>query len=234
MRSLVKAHPEKKFIIKPIEGRGGDGIHVIYHEKNEIMCWSPKETVELYDIKLRRTSIVQEMIEQHSEISKFSNAINTIRIVTLLTKADDVLFLGAKMRFGSNTSYIDNTSKGGVGVGIDLKDGTLVKAGYDKKACRFTEHPDTKKVFEGYAIPHWNDILELAAKVQKSISFNRLLGQDIAITSNGPVIIELNAEYDNVMLEQTCGPLLKNKNVRSAFHAYDLLYNRLQKQLVEA
>ena len=69
--------------------------------------------------------------------------------------------------------------------------------------------------------------------MQRRLSYNKLLGQDIAISEDGPVIIELNAEYDNVMFEQACGPLLKNKIVREEFAKYDLLINKYQKSIIK-
>jgi hypothetical protein len=112
-----------------------------------------------------------------------------------------------------------------------MSDGTLAEYAYDKKSRRYDKHPTSDYIFKGFQVPYWREVEYLATNVQKTMQYNRIIGQDIAITSSGPVIIELNSEYDNVMFEQACGPILKNKSVLKEFNNYNLLINRYQKRL---
>ncbi len=218
-------------VVKPIEGRGGKGIFLVRKNENGISIIE-KDRIEAFDsFNFSDVSVVQEYIDQHSRLSIISNSVNTVRIVTMLTKDDDVIFLGAKMRFGVGDAFLDNTSQGGIGVGINMEDGILEKTARDNKSRTYDEHPSSKIVFKGYKVPYWSEVLELAENVQRCFSYNKLLGQDIAISAEGPLVIELNAEYDNVMFEQTCGPLLKNKKVQQEFKNYDLLINKYQERL---
>ncbi len=86
-------------------------------------------------------------------------------------------------------------------------------------------------MFEGFKIPFWNQVLQLATKVQKELPYSKLMGQDIAIGPSGPILIEINPDYDNVGLEQACGPILKDRRVQEEFKRYGLLINRFQKNL---
>ena len=122
-------------------------------------------------------------------------------------------------------------SQGGVSLNINVDEGKLGNTAFDNKAKRYHEHPTSKIVFKGYKIPYWNEVLSLAENVQRSLPYNKLLGQDIGISTKGPVVIELNAEYDNVMFEQTCGPILKNKKVKDEFERYQLLINMYQREI---
>jgi hypothetical protein len=231
--NLFKNHPNKNFIIKPVAGRGGKDIYFAYVYKGQILFKkNNSESIPLDLFTLPTRSVVQEYITQHPKLTQISASTNTVRIITMLSRTGCVIIIGAFMRFGVEKAFLDNTSQGGVTVGIDTDTGNLKKYAYDFKSMRYTEHPTSIFEFEGFPIPFWRDVVELSKKVQSSIGYNKLIGQDIAIAESGPVIIELNAEYDNVGLEQVCGPILKNRSVLKEFRNYNLLINRLQRDLI--
>lgn len=233
--ALLKNYPEKKFIIKPIAGRGGKDIYLAFMNENQITVRGIYDRgVSLDRFILPTRSIVQEFIRQHPDLNQISSSINTVRIVTMLTRSANVLIIGAFMRFGVENAFLDNTSQGGVKVGIDIDTGRFMQYAYDVNSRRYEVHPTTGFEFKEFQVPLWNDVVKLAKKSQKLISYNKLIGQDIAITENGPVIIELNAEYDNVGLEQVCGPILSNYQIVKEFKRYDLLISKLQRSLVHS
>jgi hypothetical protein len=137
------------------------------------------------------------------------------------------------MRFGVGGALVDNWSAGGVAVGVDHVAGKLKKIAFDKHGNEYLKHPITGVRFEGYQLPMWNSIIDMAKSIQKTFSFFKLLGLDIAVTNNGPVLIEVNPSTDLVFQEQTAGPLLKDKNVLEEFDRYDLLINNYQKKLLD-
>ena len=228
---ILNKNPNKTLIAKPIEGRGGKGILILRNQNGKIFVTDKNSSKQLVLYKFRGISVLQEYIVQHKNLSKISKSLNTVRIVTLLAKNNEIIFLGAKMRFGIGESFIDNTSQGGVSLNININEGKLGNIAFDNKAKRYHAHPTSKIVFRGCKIPYWEDVLSLAENVHRSLPYNKLLGQDIGISTEGPVLIELNAEYDNVMFEQTCGPILKNKKVKDEFERYNLLINKCQKKI---
>ncbi len=230
---LFKECPDKTLIVKPIEGRGGAGIILITYKNGKIMIRENERFCFFDSYQLSSVSVVQEYIVQHSDLSVFSHSVNTIRIVTMLTKSDEVIFFGARMRIGVGESFLDNTCQGGVAVNINMDKGTLTSVAYDNKGRSYQTHSTSNISFDNFKIPFWKEVLALAEKVQRRLSYNKILGQDIAISDKGPVIIELNAEYDNVMFEQTCGPILKKKRIREEFAKYNLLINKYQKDLIK-
>jgi hypothetical protein len=233
IENAFRQNPSGKFIVKPVMGSAGNRIMLIKQEEKKVFIKKEKELVPLNSIRIDTPYVIQEYLSQHPEIAKFHpNSVNTIRIVTLLAIDNSILFLGAFIRFGADNAFVDNTSQGGVAVSIDLERGCLNESGYDFSSKRHTTHPTTNIVFEGYRIPFWNDVLSLAQKTQYHFNYFKLLGHDIAITEEGPAIIELNAIYDNVGLEQKCGPILKNKNVLYEYNNYNLLINSKQRQLL--
>ena len=143
-----------------------------------------------------------------------------------------MLILGAFIRFGRGKSFVDNANRGGIGVGINLQTGCLFPVAKDKTGERFTVHPDSGFKFDSIEIPFWEEVAELIKKIQLTFPYYKLLGPDIAITSTGPVIIEVNGMPDHIGFESRCGPILKDEKIRAEFKNYDLLINKQIKRLV--
>ncbi|MCW8854866.1 MAG: hypothetical protein OQK76_00775 [Gammaproteobacteria bacterium] len=223
-----------KLIIKPVLGHAGRGIILAIKNSTGIVIRTKEAECSLSDYVFKEKAIIQEVIIQDSEISKISNnSLNTIRVVSLLTNSNEVMILSSSMRFGSGNAFVDNWSAGGVAVGVDHKNGTLMEVAYDKHGNQYHKHPDTNVSFHNYQIPYWADVIEIAQIVQKSCSFYKLIGVDVAISTKGAVLIEINANPDIVFQEQTAGPLLKDSRTLAEFHKHDLLINKYQKNLLK-
>jgi len=228
---LIDKSGDETFFIKPVIGGGGHGIVVAKKCGSSISIQCKGKIMTLDEFNLLDTVIVQEAIRQDKRMSVFSSySINTIRIVTMYTKRDSVLIIGATLRCGVSESYVDNWSSGGVAVGIHLERGRLRKYGFDKKGNRYLEHPTSKVTFENFVVPEWAAIVDLAKKVQKAFPCYRILGLDVALQEEGiPVLIEINEAPDLLFQEQTSGPLLKSEINLMAFGEYDLLINKFQR-----
>ena len=222
-----------KIIIKPTNGQGGKGIAIAVFENGKINVWLKENIVELSKFKLEEKSILQEVIIQNDVISNISSSsVNTIRVLTLLTNSNEAIVLSTSMRFGVGNSYIDNWSAGGVAVGVEKKCGHLHKIAFDKKGKRYLKHPVSKIQFDGFQVPCWKEIVNLAKDIQKACPFFKLLGMDIALTQdNKPVLIEINPNSDIVFQEQTAGPLLTDTRTYNEFKNYNLFVNKYQKKL---
>jgi hypothetical protein len=61
-------------------------------------------------------------------------------------------------------------------------------------------HPDSGIVFEGFAIPFYHEAVAMAKELQRRFYGLRSIGWDIAIGTEGPIIVEGN---DNWELTQT-------------------------------
>lgn len=232
IRSAVSANGGKKIIIKPVMGHAGQGIVLAQQEGPKIKILTGAKDLSLDDFVLTTRSIMQDVVEQDSRVAAiYPHSVNTVRIITLLTADLGVLLLGAKMRFGNNGSFVDNSSTGGINVGLDKLSGMLNEFGCDKHGNRYNHHPATGEKFEGFVVPQWDNVVKLATKVQQACTFYRLVGTDIAVTPNGPVLIEANANPDIIGLELAAGPILKDPEVCNEFKKYNLLINRYQMAL---
>ena len=94
---------------------------------------------------------------------------------------------------------VDNFTDGGMVVGVDLEKGEIVTDGVTIDGTVFTHHPETNTKFRGFKIPYFKETLEMVQEAGKTIS--GYVGWDIAITENGPVLIEANIMPGNRILQ---------------------------------
>jgi len=223
---------QKKLILKPITGHAGKGI-VLAKKTNdgEIMIQQKNHTIPLERYTLKEAVVVQEFIVQDSRMAQISeSSVNTIRVLTIMTIENDPVIVSTLARFSADSeAYIDNWSAGGVAIGINCQSGKLMKFAFDKEGNRYTHHPVSGVLFEGFQIPEWERVIFTAKKVQSAFPFYRLLGMDIAIAKDGiPVLIEVNASTDLILQEQASGPLLENQEILKIFSSYGLLVAKCQ------
>lgn len=223
LEGFMDNHPDKVLIIKPVRGAGGKDILIAWRCEDGVKIRDDKKVYSVENFLLKDRSVVEVYLEQHPELEFGSKSFNTVRIVTLLSKYDGVLILGAFMRIGIGDSYLDNTSAGGITIGIDVEKGVLNSFAYDFNSMMYKKIPNLNAKFGGISIPFWREIISLAENVQKNSAYYKLLGLDIGVTPIGPVLVEINPSHDNIGLEQATGPLLAKKYVKKAFAEYDLL-----------
>lgn len=201
----------QKIFIKRLDTKGGTGIFLLEKEFHE------EQINSFGHLILSGSYIHQECVLQHQEINKiYENSINTLRFDICIDNNKNRHLLGAVMRFGMGGSVIDNRSKGGFFVSIDDNTGCLLKRGYKQMGfggAELIKHPNTNFVFEGYKIPYYDQAKQLAMDMSTIIP-NRLVGWDIAITPDGPLVIEGNHDSNITMSEVAYGGYLKHPIIR--------------------
>lgn len=98
---------------------------------------------------------------------------------------------------------VDNFCAGGIAAGIDLKTGKINTTAIDKKKHRYKEHPVSKVKLVGFKIPYWKESIDLVKKCYNLIPTVRYIGFDVAITKDGPIIVEGNASLPDYMIMQS-------------------------------
>ncbi|SLN52478.1 hypothetical protein ROA7450_02636 [Roseovarius albus] len=132
------------------------------------------------------------------------SSINTIRMITFLTHphsiktdVEPVLLDFAGVRAGRAGSCSDNLSNGGFMIEVDHEAGYLKRGRYapEHGGAFVDEHPDSKFPFVGFQIPYWEEAIELCFRTAMALPSVRSVGWDVAITDDGPLIIEGNCPW---------------------------------------
>jgi len=190
-----KSYASKNIFIKKNAGSGGGkGIYRVSFDELDA---DRDKLGGIFTEVLSSEFVFQEEVLQHDALNRINpHCVNTMRIETFTNQEGVSRIMSGVLRLGFSESYIDNTSKGGAYVGIDFSKGVL----RDKALSDFTNgrartylvHPGSGVTFEGYQIPFFAEATEQVIAASQLIPQVKVIGWDVAITPEGPLLIEGN------------------------------------------
>jgi hypothetical protein len=198
IENIIKDMGIENIIMKPVYGGGGRGINIFKINNNN--KHKTKNGIFFDESFLKkkgseRDYILQAGIKQNKFLSKiYANSINTIRIITQ-NFFNNVNIIFCILRMGRDGREIDNFSQNGICVEINKNTGELCKHAASKQCEYFFEHPNSKFIFENKKIPQWNKIKNLVKYWAQKLPKFTYLGWDIALSNNGPLVIEVNLGF---------------------------------------
>jgi hypothetical protein len=142
-------------------------------------------------------NMVEEFIIQHEHLTKLSNSgLNTVRIITQLNAHDQVEHLGPTLRITVNCQ-VDNMAMGNIAAPIDTKTGIVNSEGVYQDIEKGNEkyHPITGESILGFQVPFWEEVLLITSEAALFNKKNRSIGWDVAITNEGPSLLEGNHNW---------------------------------------
>lgn len=206
-------HKYNSIFIKPSTSEGGKGICKL--NRGEKFCFEK--------LSLSRPYIIEQALIQHPTLNKINpHSINTLRIITIRHN-DKIYIPKCIFRMGTNTSFLDNASTGGIFISYDIYKNILSSTAYQflkKGGKSFKKHPTSGFTFSNAQLPFNNEVIKLVTKAARSFKDIDLIGWDVAITINGPVIIEGN-DNPHIIGMQICSlGLLNNIIYKEIFKDY--------------
>jgi hypothetical protein len=115
-------------------------------------------------------------------------------VITLL-EAEGTKILSVIMRMGVGETRVDNSSSGGMTIGVSM-DGRLKKFACANKKMLLETHPTSGLVFDGYTLPSFDKVKELVVQASYMVPHFRMVAWDVSVLEDGtPVLIEANL-YD--------------------------------------
>lgn len=171
---------------KPNHGSCGQGI-----EKLKVADFKGPEDILAY-VKKKNILALEHVLEQHPDMAKLHpSSVNTLRIVTDRVK-DKTYIAYVIVKVGRGGGFCDNSGQGGILCRVDVDSGKICSPATDDYFNVFDSHPDTGIKFVGYNIPMFHEAIALAKEAAQVVPQICHVGWDIAITPDGPVIIEGN------------------------------------------
>ncbi len=193
--------------VKSATGGSGRGIFSLRSmEAGLSLDGKPIEVAELVAMIAKGFYIIQRRVEQHPDIAKINpTSINSLRILTIQTE-NGVKPMAASMRFGGGKSVVDNISVGGMCVGVDMQSGRLKGPGCYKAAKATPTHPYSGVKFDGVDIPYYAEALDMVTRLHTQVFYGmHSVGWDIALTPEGPVVVEGNDNWNPDVLQMPNG-----------------------------
>ena len=174
----------KSIIVKPIDDEGGHGVEKFVYD-------AKMDCKELYNKLIANGQLlIEECIIQHKDMNVlYDKSVNTMRMFTFY-KNGESYFLQAVLKIG-NGGAVDNCSSGGMYAYIS-SNGDVYTEAIDKNDNIYSKHPISNQKIVGFRIPMFKDSVELVKECAKIIPEIAYVGWDVAISENGPVIVEGN------------------------------------------
>lgn len=179
---FIKEH--NAIIVKPVDATGGNGVEKFTYINDE-------ESKKLYDKLIENNQLlVEDCIKQHRDMNKlYEKSVNTLRMFTFIRNGQ-AHFLQAVLKIG-NGGVVDNFSSGGMYTYVD-ENGTVFVEAIDRDDNIFYEHPISKTKIVGFKVPMFKEAVNLVKECAKVVPEVSYVGWDVAISENGPVIVEGN------------------------------------------
>ncbi len=193
----------KEFVIKPDGGSGGGGILVItgklpigYKKSsgsvigpNAIQFHCQNILSGMFSLGGQRDKVVIEQLVKFDPVFDDISfqGVPDIRVIV----SDGKPVMGMLRLPTKRSDGKANLHLGGIGVGIDMESGTTTHAVQFNKYIKY--HPETGAMFDGRAIPQWQEMLDIAVKIQQASKLG-YIGVDIVLDRDeGPLVLEINA-----------------------------------------
>lgn len=190
LANAIINNPAGKIVFKIYDGQCGRKILIKsteYFRDNDLVKFMKENGYDL----------AEEFIIQHHMLSQLSpSGVNTVRIYTQLNSYDQFEILGCRLRI-SVDSIVDNMAAGNIAAPIDEHTGMLTGPGVYGDITKSPEyfHPITGVPLVGFQIPYWKETIQMTEEASLLHPQNRSIGWDIAITENGPDLIEGNHDW---------------------------------------
>ena len=208
-----------RLFYKPLHNNHGTGAELIDLSKEDIH--NVYMRLKDYD-----EGVVEGYVKQHEKMNALApNAVNTLRIVSLSSNTLDVGAPGRhsdiayiSIKLSGETGCVDNLAGGGMVAGVDMSTGRICTDAVDEKEHVFVRHPVTGMEIRGFEIPFFKEAVEMVYDAIKRFDLEGYFGWDIAITDEGPELIETNVQPGTILAQLPYVP--EKKGVRYFLEKY--------------
>lgn len=204
LEEVLQGFDGQRIAVKPVSSFGGDGFRSfrVKVAGGEVGLVDGDDRLSPAELAAAMTGgmLVEPYLEQHPWYAGVNaSSVNTWRIWVIKPpgggSSETVL---AYLRMGRAGSAVDNMGAGGLFAPLHAN-GTL-GAAEDGSVFRhrFAVHPDSGQRLEGAKPPLTFEAKALAQRALDAIPALGFAGMDIAVGTDGPVVIEVNPEPDRM------------------------------------
>ena len=203
--SILKQKAVRSCVIKATEGSHGDNVWVInnveYHDDDAILRRFDGQELLLSSVLGEIALVFESIVYQTKQFSSFNeSSVNTVRFMTTLWPDGSAKVIATFFKIGRAGSCVDNAGSGGnVDAAVDVETGRIynvVEFNGWRNTKEIERHPDNGNQINGIIIENWQAIKDEVQRFQQSFPYCKAAGWDIAITDDGPVVVEVNDFWD--------------------------------------
>ncbi len=165
--------------------------------------------------------LLQRLETNHGFFDRYTDSLATVRVCILIDNAD-IKIPFAVLKLPSRENVTDSFWRpGNLACDVDTHSGEILGV-RSKDALGVTEHalhPATGEPLLGEVVPMWDRVLDLAHCCAPIFHPVRYQSMDIAITQEGPVLIEINTGGGFDLPQLASGKGFLTNEVREFFRA---------------
>lgn len=200
--------PKQDLFVKPVRGLRAHGTagfmylrDGVYKRHDDVQFSKEALIHGLNKRAWRKALLVQPRIKNHTVIADLSpGGLCTVRIITGRWPNGQVDIVVATFKMPLENQL---TSTYGLDSAIDLATGRLGRAyGYQPTDTGYDEHPSTGARVTARILPDWAHTLELVTQAHRVFTGCVLIGWDVALSQEGPLLLEGNTGWDVPTVQQ--------------------------------
>jgi hypothetical protein len=221
---------DQDLFIKPVKSKGSRGIDVFSSVGPGRYCDEAGQEIDraaLIERVAERSKtqhlMVQQRLFNHPSIADLAEqSLMAVRVITCKRDLDPtaiVTYAFIRIITRLEPSWPVNYE---LGISVDLATGKLGPATGDKEQWLlkwWDVHPVTKAQVTGRTLPHWEEIKAIALKVHNASHGRLLVGWDIAVTPDGPLLLEGNSYPDVDFPQRVCRVGIGHSPLGAPLHA---------------
>lgn len=233
LRDLVLSRPSRSLFAKVLDGMVGSGALVL-GEADDTGLEVPGYGRLGYDEVIARVFgaspyLLQTRLENHPALAPFCTGLTTIRLPAFVVGRDVAVPMAVMKLATAGNEACAFWRPGNLVCGLDVETGkvTRVAGRRGPMVASLPDHPE-RPGLKGLALPYWRQVLELHERAVRLFGAIAYQSTDIAITPDGPVLVELNYAGSFDVLQNGTGKGLLQPEVRDFFalHGQDFAQKR--------
>lgn len=197
---------------KPRKGMGAKGTLAFRHIGEGRFADSTGQIMNLAGVEARlgehkSSMLVQRWLRNHPGLSDLAkDSLLAVRVITCLNERDEPEVCLAMLRILTVLEpEWQHLPDGEYASPIDLPTGRMGRLAGDSmrtSPVRQDNHPANGAQIAGRMLPKWQEIADLACRTHAAVPHRIAIGWDIAITPEGPVMLEGNTNFDVMFLQR--------------------------------
>jgi Sugar-transfer associated ATP-grasp len=223
--------------VKGVRGKGAVGAAVyrfgvdgLHHSKNGEALTRKALMTRLAKASHRRPLLVTRRLRNHPEIADLAGeSLIAFRVFTCLDAAGQPIVTHAMLRTVAKLEPAWGTEEE-FAAAIDVDTGRLGQICGDANMAPdawWDRHPKTGALAAGRVIEGWPAVADLAVRAHQVFNGRMIIGWDLALTPDGPIVIEGNSDADTHFLQRVHRQMIGRSRMEPLLRHHLLAAERL-------
>ena len=216
-------------VIKPNKGLGGKNVRIFAAANTNGVLRADGSQLSFAALasELIGTTVsgwnVEERLTPHPAVSRFAaNSLSTLRVLTFRSPEGAILVGPITIKIPVDHNVVDNFGADNLAAPVHLITGRVGKAVKFNMERNISQHPTSGVSIDTLTVPDLELVTQLVTAAASEMKELGSLGWDVALTPDGPVILEGNAWWGQYLSQMPQGEGIVRGEFAAMLEAYGL------------